>query len=215
MKRTLTAAAVLVGSAGALGFAGTANAAEARAFPAELPVDNNNVADAAYHLAGTVDSATRVVGDVVPAEKAITTRAGDESPVGSLTSTVMDSSVNDVLGWVAGDEKPAGAQEKPAETASSAPQGRSDEALLLDGELNGGKLPNVVDGVAGTVPSLVGETLPAQPSPAKGEARTGLTDGTPLEGALPPVTAEPHAVVGQLSKVLDETPLSGMVNLGQ
>ncbi|MDR7301701.1 hypothetical protein [Haloactinomyces albus] len=96
MKRTLTAAATLLASsAGAVGFAGTAAAAEAPELPDQLPVDNG-VAQTAYHAVGTVHSATTTVGEVVPMQEQSTAArsgdlpgglSGDENggPLGGLT----------------------------------------------------------------------------------------------------------------------------------
>ncbi|GAB3554774.1 hypothetical protein J2S53_003575 [Actinopolyspora lacussalsi] len=67
MKRTLTTVTALVaGSVGAIGFAGTA-AADGPELPAELPVDNN-VAQTTYHTAATLHSAQQAIGDVVPSQ---------------------------------------------------------------------------------------------------------------------------------------------------
>ncbi len=103
MKRTLTAAATLVaGGAGVVGFAGTA-AADTPQLPAELPVDNN-VAQTAYHTAATMDSATKVVGDVVPAPEKLTgqsARSADGGgPLGllGLDKLVKNSPLGDVTG---------------------------------------------------------------------------------------------------------------------
>ena len=98
MKRTLTAAATLLaGSAGVVGFAGTAAAADTPQLPAELPVDNS-VAQTAYHAVGTMHSATKVVGDVVPAPDELTgssARAADDG--GSLGGVGEDLGLDKVL----------------------------------------------------------------------------------------------------------------------
>lgn len=109
MKRTLTAAATLVaGSAGAIGFAGTASAADSPELPAELPVDNG-VANTAYHGAATLHSAQSVVGDVVPANEEITGRSGgtalptdgapvDVSPGTNAAGNLLDKAPVDKVG---------------------------------------------------------------------------------------------------------------------
>ncbi|WP_019855837.1 hypothetical protein [Actinopolyspora mortivallis] len=78
MKRTVSAAAALLaGSAGAVGLAGTA-VAETPALPSELPTDGST-AQAAHHTATTLHSAEKVVGDVVSAPGA-SARSGDDVP---------------------------------------------------------------------------------------------------------------------------------------
>ncbi len=69
MKRTLTAAALLASSAGAMALSGTANAATTPELPVNLPNTDNSLADTTYHGAATLASARKVVGDVVPAEE--------------------------------------------------------------------------------------------------------------------------------------------------
>lgn len=97
MKRTLTAAATLLaGSAGVVGFAGTAAAADTPQLPAELPVDNS-VAQTAYHAAGTMHSATQVVGDVVPAPDKLTGSSARAADGGSLGGVAEDLGLDKVL----------------------------------------------------------------------------------------------------------------------
>lgn len=69
MKRTLTAAALLASSAGAMALSGTANAATTPELPVNLPNTDNSLANTTYHGAATLASARKVVGDVVPAEE--------------------------------------------------------------------------------------------------------------------------------------------------
>lgn len=88
MKRTLTAAtAVVVSSAGAIGFAGTAAAVDTPDSPANLPVENP-VAQTATQGVAAVHS---VVGDVVPAEQAAPKAAPpvEKNPVNATVSHLL------------------------------------------------------------------------------------------------------------------------------
>lgn len=76
MKRSLTTVAAVLAGAGAVGFAGTAQAAPQ--FPAELPVDNG-FAQTVFHGAGTLHGVQRTVGDVVHAPQTLAAQAGDAS----------------------------------------------------------------------------------------------------------------------------------------
>ncbi|GAB3296639.1 hypothetical protein [Parasphingorhabdus pacifica] len=216
MKRTLTAAAVLASSAGALGFAGTATAAEAPEFPAELPVDNS-LANTAFHLAGTAHSATRVVGDVVPVEEKLTGRAGGENPVSTLSTLVTETSPADVFEWFSAAPESATVEEAPdgKPGSSATTEGRAGGALPVDGStLPVGGVSGLVDNVSNATPDLVGETLPTGPMAGRTEARADLTEGTPLAGVLPPVTAEPHTLLEPVGKLVSHGPVGGVTNLG-
>ncbi|WP_114454293.1 hypothetical protein [Halopolyspora algeriensis] len=111
MKRTLTAAAtVLASGAGAVGFAGTAAAAESPELPTQLPVDNG-VAQTAYHAAGAVHSVTTTVGEVVPMQEQATVRSAEESrsPLGGEGNPVqglLGGGSNPVQGLVGGEGNP-------------------------------------------------------------------------------------------------------------
>ncbi|SDP95367.1 hypothetical protein SAMN04487905_11762 [Actinopolyspora xinjiangensis] len=97
MKRTLTTVSALVaGSVGVLGFAGTAAAADGPELPAELPMDNN-VAKATYHTAATLHSAQQVVGDVVPSKGKLTGRAADTPDGDPLSEAIQEGHVSGEL----------------------------------------------------------------------------------------------------------------------
>lgn len=230
MKRTLTAAAVLVSSAGALGFAGTATAAESPEFPADLPVDSN-VAEAAFDLAGTTHSATRVVGDVVPVEQRstgrdLTDRADGSDPIGSITDMATQSSLDDVVGWFGGSGSSTAT--KPAQngapgSSSTIVDGLSRDLLPLDGTaVTDGAVPGVMGTASGAVPQLVGETLPTQPAPArslpkssvKAAPQQDLIGGTVLKGVLPSGAGQSGSLVDEVGKVVSHGPLGGVSNLG-
>ncbi|MFR9728934.1 hypothetical protein ACL03H_06845 [Saccharopolyspora sp. MS10] len=72
MKSSLTAAAVVLAGAGAVGFAGAAHAAPQ--FPADIPVDNG-LAQTAFHGAGTLHGVQQTVGEVVRAPESLATQA--------------------------------------------------------------------------------------------------------------------------------------------
>lgn len=98
MKRTLTAAAtVVVSSAGVVGLAGTANAAESTPPSAGLPVDGT-LAHATSHLTGALESATGVVGDVVPMEGSATGRPAAPGPRAPEQKVELAGTVNNLLG---------------------------------------------------------------------------------------------------------------------
>ncbi|MGW1678444.1 hypothetical protein [Saccharopolyspora sp. NPDC002376] len=196
MKRTLTAAAaVLVGGAGAVGFAGAANAepvpmpAPAPApgqLPAELPTDNN-LAQTAFHAAGTLHSAQQTIGDVVPLDRQLAGRSGD--PLGDLASGLLGGlPAKDLLGGLTGVAGKAGGQ-------TNAVTGLPEQLL--------GTLP-----VGDVVP--VAHTMPV--------GRSGVTDMLP-PGVAPSVdylkpTTKPAQLPQQLPQDVDlvgET-VNGVVN---
>lgn len=137
MKRTLTAAAALLaGSAGAIGFAGTASAADSPELPAELPTDNN-VAQTTYHTAATLKSAKQVVGDVVPAPNAATSRSGDGAP-GVPSVAESGESVGDLLNAPPVDK--AGDAVREGVSGRDGSSGQSTGGLLGGGSPLGGLL---------------------------------------------------------------------------
>lgn len=225
MRRTLTAAAVLAGSAGALGFAGTATAAGAPEFPAELPVDNG-VANTAFHAAGTLHSATRVVGDVVSAQEPRSNeRSARTNPVDSIRDLGKEGSPG-VTGLLPGNSDAEGLELKPGQsggeghvpgqpgqagepgTSNSTVNGKPAKFLPLDGTA----LADVPDAVS-KLPGLVGETLPTEPLPGKAMP-TAKTGGAPV-GALPrPGQAKPASLVDRLGEVVSHGLLGGATNLG-
>lgn len=78
MKRTFTTAAAVLaaGGVGAVGMASPALAAGEPELPASLPTDNG-VANTAFHAAGTLASAQKTVGDVVPLDQQLSGRSAD------------------------------------------------------------------------------------------------------------------------------------------
>ncbi|MBE9374151.1 hypothetical protein IQ251_06780 [Saccharopolyspora sp. HNM0983] len=157
MKRTLTtAAAMLVGGAGAAGFAAPAGAAGAPELPAELPTDNN-AAQTAYHAAGTLESAKRSVGEVVPLEQ-LAGRSGGQDPAADLLS---------------GSGQPLDALEPVGEVLQGAGQSgaRSGDPTgdLLAGGLGGALDGTQLDGAQATTP----QTKPANPEPVGSHGQAG------------------------------------------
>ena len=190
MKRTLTAAAALVASsAGAVGFAGTATAAETTGLPADLPVDNG-VGNTAVHLAGATQSATKTVGDVVPSD-AVSAQPmgrtgisplGDAGPVGGVLGG------GDPVGGVLGGGNPV-----------SGLTGGGDPV----GGLAGGPVGGVVGG-GGPVGGVLGGGSPVSGLTGGGDPVGGLTGGGDLgknvTGLLPAQTLPADtAGVGQPS----------------
>ncbi|SDY12802.1 hypothetical protein SAMN05216215_102084 [Saccharopolyspora shandongensis] len=198
MKRTLTAAAaVLVGGAGAVGFAATANAAETPQLPAELPTDNN-LAQTAYHFAGTLQSAQQTVGDVVPVEERIAGRSGGGEALGGLTGALGSTPAGSLLGGVTG-----GKSLDPSSALGAVPVGDVVPALSVspvartDGPTND-LLPIGVDSALPGTP----QTKPAQLPPAQqdvdvvGEAVHGVASSTPLAGTQLPLSRSGDALGG-------------------
>ncbi|GAA2791345.1 hypothetical protein [Saccharopolyspora taberi] len=230
MKRTLTAAAaVLAGGAGAVGFAGTATAAEIPELPRELPVDNS-VADTAYHLAGTVHSGVRTVGEVLPEPapapapvpapaptqpradaSALVETAGDlvqGGPAGKVVDPVVDritprGAPVDVIG----DVIPAGPN-LPTGRSGALPVNDVVDPLLGDGGGSplggavGSPLRTVLDSNGST--PLVGDAL-NNPGP-RTAANPVEAIGSVTGGALP----DPARAVGD---VVSNGPLGGDLNL--
>ncbi|TDC89078.1 hypothetical protein E1161_22190 [Saccharopolyspora aridisoli] len=192
MKRTFTAAAaVLVGGAGAVGFAATATAAESPQLPASLPT-NNGVANTAFHAAGTLASVQKTVGDVVPLEEQLTGRSGDPvsqvvggTPAAGLLKPVVQAAQNASTGHTHNLNPASALDEVPLPVGSTLPAGKSGLPGLpgLDAL---GPVSDVVSGlpVAGALP--VG--------------KSGATDALPtsLTGTLHQVTQAPQTKPGQL-----------------
>ncbi|MEV4733590.1 hypothetical protein AB0J78_26405, partial [Saccharopolyspora sp. NPDC049426] len=130
MKRTFTAAAaVLVGGAGAVGFAATATAAETPQLPASLPTDNG-AANTAFHAAGTLASAQKTVGDVVPLEEHLTGRSGDPvsqvvggTPAAGLLKPVVETVQNASTGHTHNLNPASALDEAPLPVGSTLPAG--------------------------------------------------------------------------------------------
>ncbi|WP_010308072.1 hypothetical protein [Saccharopolyspora spinosa] len=190
MKRTLTAAAaVLVGGAGAVGFAAAANAAEIPQLPAELPTDSN-LAQTTYHVAGTLASAQQAVGDVVPVEKQLTGRSNAGGPLDGVLGGVGvlgDSNpVTGLLGGVTGG--------KSLDTAAL-PVGDVVPAVAVSPVArHGGPVNELPAGLGSVLDSTqVGapQTKPAQLPPAPqevnlvGETVHGVVAGSPVASTLP------------------------------
>ncbi|MER7010601.1 hypothetical protein ABT324_04125 [Saccharopolyspora sp. NPDC000359] len=188
MKRTLTAAAaVLVGGAGAVGMATTANAAETPQLPATLPTDNN-LAQTAYHAAGTLHSAQQTVGDVVPLERQLSGRSAD--PVGDLAGGVTGGVANglpagDLLGKLTGAV--SGKSLDPSNPLSGLPVDAVGQVLPAGQTLPAGKSGNVVPGLdpvldqmQPTAPQPKPAPLPANDVNLVGETVNGVVNSTPL-----------------------------------
>ncbi|MCI2421927.1 hypothetical protein MOQ72_31280 [Saccharopolyspora sp. K220] len=205
MKRTLTAAAaVLASSAGAVGFAATANAAETPQLPAELPTDNN-LAQTAYHFAGTLHSAKQTVGDVVPLEQQLAGPSNRQLPLGSLSGLLGGTPLGGLLGGATGGQGLAPSNALGG-LLGGATGGRS-----LDPSSTLGALP-----IGEVIPA--GQTLPAPKSggpaddllpPGTGSALDHATAGTPetKPAQLPPAEQNPDLVGEALSGVLAGSPV--------
>ncbi|MEB3369407.1 hypothetical protein [Saccharopolyspora mangrovi] len=186
MKRTFTAAAaVLVGGAGAVGFATTATAAETPQLPASLPTDNG-VANTVFHAAGTVASAQKTVGDVVPLEKHLTGRSGDPvsqvvsgTPAAGLVKPVVDAVQDASTGHTHSLDPASAIDEAPLPSGSTLPAGKSG----LPGLDALGPVSDVVGGLP------VGSTLPTGKSGLPGLDALGpvsdVAGGLPVGSALP------------------------------
>ncbi|MEV0697429.1 hypothetical protein AB0I53_05860 [Saccharopolyspora sp. NPDC050389] len=234
MKRTLTAAAaVLVGGAGAVGFAATANAAETPQLPAELPTDNN-LAQTAYHFAGTLHSAQQTVGDVVPAEEHLTGRSGGGDPLGGVTGALGGSPLGGVTGGKSLDPSsalgavPVGDVVPALQAAPMARTGGPANDLLppgVDSTLQGAPqtkpaqqdvdlVGEAVHGVASSTP-VAGSQLPLAKS---GDAIGGLTGPQgPLGGltnGLPVGKTDPTTALDKVNDVVSHGPLGGVNQLG-
>jgi hypothetical protein len=189
MKRTFTAAAaVLVGGAGAVGFAATATAAETPQLPASLPTDNG-VANTAFHAAGTLASAQKTVGDVVPLEEHLTGRSGDPvsqvvggTPAAGLLKPVVETVQNASTGHTHNLNPASALDEAPLPVGSTLPAGKSG--------LPGLDALGPVSDVLGGLP--VADALPV--------GKSGATDALPttLTGTLHQVTQAPQTKPGQL-----------------
>ncbi|WP_406693011.1 hypothetical protein REH65_15945 [Saccharopolyspora sp. ID03-671] len=211
MKRTFTAAAaVLVGGAGAVSFAATATAAESPQLPASLPTDNG-VANTAFHAAGTLASAQKTVGDVVPLDQQLTGRSGDPvsqvvsgTPAGTLLKPVVDAVQDASTGHTHSLDPASALDEVPLPTGSTLPAGKSGlpglDALGPVTDVTGGlpvadSLPVGKSGLPGgdvlkPVTDLVGGGLPVGKSGLPGaDILKPVTDliggGLPVAGALP------------------------------
>ncbi|MEU5847246.1 hypothetical protein [Saccharopolyspora shandongensis] len=217
MKRTLTAAAaVLVGGAGAVGFAATANAAETPQLPAELPTDNN-LAQTAYHFAGTLQSAQQTVGDVVPVEERLAGRSGGGDTLGGLTGALGSTPAGSLLGGVTG-----GRSLDPSSALGAVPVGDVVPALSASpvartgGPTNDLLSPAVDSALPGTP-----QTKPAQLPPAQqdvdvvGEAVHGVASSTPLAGAPLPLSRSGDALGGVTGPQGPQGSLTGELPVGK
>ncbi|RRO17245.1 hypothetical protein EIL87_10580 [Saccharopolyspora rhizosphaerae] len=186
MKRTFTAAAaVLAGGAGAVGFATTATAAESPQLPASLPTDNG-VANTVFHAAGTVASAQKTVGDVVPLEQQLTGRSGDPvsqvvsgTPVAGVAQPVVDAVQNASTGHTHSLDPASALDEAPLPVGSTLPAEKSG--------LPGLDALGPVADVASGLPVL--GSLPAGKSGLPGLDALGpvadVASGLPVLGSLP------------------------------
>ncbi|GAB3679473.1 hypothetical protein [Saccharopolyspora tripterygii] len=186
MKRTFTAAAaVLAGGAGAVGFAATATAAETPQLPASLPTDNG-VANTAFHAAGTLASAQKTVGDVIPLDEHLTGRSGDPvsqvvggTPAAGLVKPVVDAVQNASTGHTHSLDPASALDEVPMPVGSTLPAGKSG--------LPGLDALGPVTDVAGGLP--VADSLPVGKSGLPGlDALAPVTDvagGLPVADSLP------------------------------
>ncbi|MBQ0928052.1 hypothetical protein [Saccharopolyspora endophytica] len=207
MKRTFTAAAaVLVGGAGAVGFAATATAAETPQLPASLPTDNG-VANTAFHAAGTLASAQKTVGDVVPLEEHLTGRSGDPvsqvvggTPAAGLLKPVVEAVQNASTGHTHNLNPASALDEAPLPVGSTLPAGKSG--------LPGLDAVGPVSDVLGGLP--VGSTLPVGKSGLPGLDALGpvsdVLGGLPVADALPvgksgAADALPTTLTGTLHQV--------------
>ncbi|TDD06222.1 hypothetical protein E1181_13265 [Saccharopolyspora terrae] len=218
MKRTFTAAAaVLVGGAGAVGFAATATAAETPQLPASLPTDNG-VANTAFHAAGTLASAQKTVGDVVPLEEHLTGRSGDPvsqvvggTPAAGLLKPVVETVQNASTGHTHNLNPASALDEAPLPVGSTLPAGKSGlpglDALGPVSDVLGGlpvadALPVGKSGLPGLdalgpVSDVLGGLPVADALPV---GKSGATDALPttLTGTLHQVTQTPQTKPGQL-----------------
>ncbi|MGP4021499.1 hypothetical protein [Saccharopolyspora sp. 5N708] len=204
MKRTLTAAAaVLASGAGAVGFAATANAVESPQLPAELPTDNN-LAQTAYHFAGTLHSAKQTVGDVVPLEQQLAGRSTGGDPLAPITGALGGGNP---LGSLLGGGNPLG------NLLGGGLLGGATGGRTLDPSNALGVLP-----IGDVIPA--GQTLPAPKTggPADDLLPSGI--GSALDPAqlgvpqtkpaqLPPAEQNPDLVGEALSGVLAGSPVGG------
>ncbi|MFC7341110.1 hypothetical protein [Saccharopolyspora griseoalba] len=204
MKRTFTTAAAVLaaGGVGAVGMATPALAAGDSQLPATLPTDNG-VANTAFHAAGTLASAQKTVGDVVPLDQQLSGRAGDpvtgalgSTPAGGVLKPVVDALGQATSGQTQGLDPVSAVQEaKPVgETLPASKSGAGD--------------------LTGPVTNTVGQLPVAGDLPV---AKTGVVDGvlpTSLTGSLENLepVATPQAKPGQLpsTNVVGET-ASGIV----
>ncbi|SFS57218.1 hypothetical protein [Saccharopolyspora flava] len=218
MKRTFTAAAaVLVGGAGAVGFAATATAAETPQLPASLPTDNG-VANTVFHAAGTLASAQKTVGDVVPLDQQLTGRSGDPvsqvvggTPAAGLIKPVVDAVQDASTGHTHNLDPASALDELPLPAGSTLPAGKSGlpglDALGPVSDVAGGlpvadSLPVGKSGLPGgevlkPVTDLIGGVAPGGLPVGK----SGATDALPtsLTGTLDHVTqSAPQTKPGQL-----------------
>jgi hypothetical protein len=212
MKRTFTAAAaVLAGGAGAVGFAATANAAETTQLPAELPTDNN-LAQTAYHFAGTMHSAKETVGDVVPLEQQLSGRtAPGGDPLGGVTGLLEGTPASSLLGGVAGGKSldpgsavgslPVGDVIPAGQTLPAAKTGGPTDDLLSSGA--GSVLDSMQPGTPQTKPAQ----MPEQDVDLVGEALSGVLAGSPVGGSELPTAKGSDPLSGITGP---EGPLGGL-----
>ncbi|GAA4611799.1 hypothetical protein [Saccharopolyspora hordei] len=211
MKRTLTAAAaVLVGGAGAAGFAATANAAETPQLPTDVPADSA-LAQAAYHAAGALESAKRTVGDVVPLEEHLTGRSGDR--VSGLATDALDTVGGthvDTTGVVR-EVAPVGQVLPAAGDAAEELVPTGVAPVLDDLQPQPTTLPaHDVDLVGETVNGVVDSTTlgrtdgPLGISGGSTDVAGGLTQGLPVGEA-----ATPTDVLDTANDLLTHSPLGG------
>ena len=212
MKRTFTvAAAVLAGGAGAVGFAATATAAETPQLPASLPTDNG-VANTAFHAAGTLASAQKTVGDVVPLDEHLTGRSSDPvsqvvggTPAAGLLKPVVNAVQNASTGHTHNLDPSSALDEVPLPVGSTLPAGKSG--------LPGLDALGPVTDVAGGLP--VADSLPVGKSGLPGlDALAPVTDiagSLPLASSLPvgksgATDALPTTLTGTLDQVTQTVP---------
>lgn len=183
MKRTLTtAAAMLVGGAGAAGFAAPAGAAGAPELPAELPTDNNS-AQTAYHAAATLESAKRSVGDVVPLDEQLTGRSDAQDPLAPITDLVAGTPVGQLAGG-AKSEQPLDQLTAPV---GEALQGAAEQSGARSGDSTGDALAGGLSGALdGTEIQGAQTSTPKPANPQSGgQAQIGGQDlSGSVEGAV-------------------------------
>lgn len=161
MKRTFTTAAAVLaaGGVGAVGMATPALAAGEPELPASLPTDNG-VANTAFHAAGTLASAQKTVGDVVPLDQQLSGRSADPvtDALGSTPAAGALKPVVETIGQAtSGQTLPAS---KSGAGDVTAPVTNTVGQLPVAGDLPVGKT-GAVDGVLPT--SLVGSLENLEP----------------------------------------------------
>ncbi|CAL99735.1 hypothetical protein A8924_0783 [Saccharopolyspora erythraea NRRL 2338] len=202
MKRSLSAAAaVLAGGAGVAGLAGAATAAEMPEFGIDMPVQGKDTVLATSNFTGALQSAHKMVGDVVPASP--TASRSDTphplGPAGELNSTdPVGGVLNPLVGQVAtpktaspfdivGGVLPHGQQlpvNMPAGRTSPNPVNGVIDPLM--GEGGGSPLGGPVGGAVDALGTSNGST------PVVGDA---LNQSTPVQHPMGRSTAGPLVAV--------------------